>query len=97
VSIGAETSPVKAPVSSWCMFCAKTVTPVPSSTSAQGSSAVKTGQTPISARRSPSGGISPFSRSQYSAACALVPQSFQLPATRARRPLSGVIQRLQAG
>ena len=30
VSIGAETSPVNAPASSWCMFCADTITSLPS-------------------------------------------------------------------
>jgi len=79
-SIAADTSPVKAPVSSACMFWAATSTPEPCNNSMQVSSAVNGTQRPTSAGRREASGKSVSRRRQYSVAWARVPHSFQLPA-----------------
>ena len=80
MSIAADTSPVNAPESSADMVWAPTVTPVPSSPDTTVSSAVNGTNRPTSAARTLGSGSSAVNFSQYSAAWARVPQSFQLPA-----------------
>ena len=76
-SIGAEISPVNAPLSSGCMFCAPSFTTVPSSTRLTPSRAVNGGQTTTSTSfRLPT--IPTMSRTR-AAASAVVLFIFQLP------------------
>src|SRR5436190_21977301 len=91
LSIGAEISPVKAPLSSSCMFCAITRSALPFAASTHTSSAVNGTQMPTS-RSSPS--ISGRSSSTYARASARSLFIFQLPATYGRR--SGIVEHLDA-
>src|SRR4051794_38873208 len=91
-SIGAEISPVKAPSSPSCMFCATIFSADPFAASMQTSSDVYGAQIPMS-RSSPS--ISGSSSSTYVRASERSLCIFQLPATYGRR--SGIVEHLHAG
>src|SRR3954449_10143050 len=91
-SIGAEVSPVSAPSSPSCMFCATIFSADPFAASMQTSSDVNGAQIPMS-RSSPS--ISGSSSSTYVRASDRSLCIFQLPATYGRR--SGIVEHLHAG